>query len=192
MGLLPAGVSILVNLHPEDLGDDELYSGEAPLSRVAQRVILEITERAALDGLSDVRERIARLRRLGYRVAIDDLGAGYAGLSTFALLEPDIAKIDMSLVAATTAARDAREIVSAIVGLAGSLGLETVAEGVETAAQAAFLRRSGCSQAQGYLFARPMPAADAAWFWRARRKRNTGVVRSASTRASGAISALHS
>ena len=73
-----------VNLHPHDLNDPELLDHRAPLSAVASRVVLEVTERASLDELGDTHTQVLSLRRLGYRIAIDDLGAGYAGLSSFA------------------------------------------------------------------------------------------------------------
>jgi EAL domain-containing protein len=68
------------------------------ISRCASRVVLEITERASLADVKDVRERMTKLRALGYRLAVDDLGAGYAGLTSFASIQPEIVKIDMSLV----------------------------------------------------------------------------------------------
>jgi diguanylate cyclase (GGDEF)-like protein len=186
---------IAVNVSLRQLHDREFVGHLAQLvqrdPRLAGLLELEITETALATDTDTVLQLLGEIRTLGVKVHIDDFGTGYSSLSYLGRLPVDSLKIDRSLVAATTGARDAREIVSAIIALAGSLGLETVAEGVETAAQAAFLRRSGCSQAQGYLFARPMPAADAAWFWRARRKRNTGAVRPASSRAPGAIAALH-
>src|SRR5258706_10533417 len=77
-------VVLFVNLRPMDLLDDALLSADAPLTTVAHRVILEITERTPLEKVPNVRERVAALRRLGFRIAIDDLGAGYAGLTSFA------------------------------------------------------------------------------------------------------------
>src|SRR5262249_19662165 len=91
VGKTPGSVEFFVNLHPTELRDDDLYSAAAPLTKVANRVVLEITERASLDAAgdaaSDVAARVDALRRLGFRIAIDDLGAGYAGLSSFAQLK---------------------------------------------------------------------------------------------------------
>ena len=95
---LPEPYKLFVNLHPYDLQDDTLYSPQSELSQMAPRVVLEITERASLEDVDDLRTRIAKLRALGYQLAVDDLGAGYAGLSSFATLEPEIVKVDMSLV----------------------------------------------------------------------------------------------
>lgn len=86
---------IFINLHPSDLLDEALFSPESPISPFARQIVLEITERAALDGGADIPGRIRKLRSLGFRVAIDDLGAGYAGLSYFALLTPDVVKLDI-------------------------------------------------------------------------------------------------
>ncbi|HEX6278135.1 MAG TPA: response regulator, partial [Polyangiaceae bacterium] len=84
-----AGGTLFVNLHTKDLADESLYDARTPLGTVASRVVLEITERARLEGVGDVPGRIRRLRQMGYRVALDDLGAGYASLTSFAALEPD-------------------------------------------------------------------------------------------------------
>jgi predicted signal transduction protein with EAL and GGDEF domain len=89
---------VFVNLHPSDLEDDELYAGDGALTPFASRIVLEITDRATLEGVGWLRHRVERLRAVGFRIAIDDLGAGYAGLSSFAALEPDVVKADMSLV----------------------------------------------------------------------------------------------
>ncbi|MCU1279224.1 MAG: diguanylate cyclase/phosphodiesterase [bacterium] len=149
--------TLFVNLHPRDLLDDELYSPAAPLSAVASRVVLEITERASLDHVLDVRARIAALRALGYRIAVDDLGAGYAGLTSFAQLEPEVAKVDMSLVRGIDAHPTKQKLVRSLVALCAELKLLLVVEGVETAAERDTLIELGCELMQGYLFARPSP-----------------------------------
>jgi EAL domain-containing protein (putative c-di-GMP-specific phosphodiesterase class I) len=147
--------AFFVNLHSHDLLDDSLLSPDSPLSRMASRVVLEITERASLDDLDDVRGRIKALRDLGYRLAVDDLGAGYAGLTSFASIEPEIVKIDMSLIRGIDASPVKRTIVDKMTGLAHELGIVVVAEGVETAAERDVLDAIGCDLLQGYLFAKP-------------------------------------
>jgi EAL domain-containing protein (putative c-di-GMP-specific phosphodiesterase class I) len=147
--------ALFVNLHPRDLSDDQLYSADSPLGRMASRVVLEITERATLDGVSDVRERLGRLRRLGFRLAVDDLGAGYAGLSSFAALEPEIIKFDMTLVRDIDRNDVKRRVVERMTSLAHELGVLVVAEGVETRAERDVVEATGCDLMQGYLFARP-------------------------------------
>ena len=126
-------------------------------------------ETAIATDAKTVLQLLTAIRKLGVRVHIDDFGTGYSSLSYLGRLPVDSLKIDMSLVAATTTARDAREIVRAIIALATSLGLETIAEGVETPEHAAFLKESGCTQAQGYLFAKPLPAGEATRYYLSQR-----------------------
>jgi EAL domain-containing protein (putative c-di-GMP-specific phosphodiesterase class I) len=146
---------VFVNLHPRDLDDDALYDPASPLSAEASRIVLEITERESLDGAANVRDRIASLRQLGYRIAVDDLGAGYAGLSTFALLEPDIAKIDISLVRGVDREPMKRRLITSLTTLCKEMGVLVVAEGIETAGERAALTDVGCDLLQGFLLGRP-------------------------------------
>jgi EAL domain-containing protein (putative c-di-GMP-specific phosphodiesterase class I) len=148
---------LFVNLHIADLLDPHLLSPNSALSRLAPQVVLEITDRAALDGIADVASRIASLRELGYRVAIDDLGAGYSGLTTFALIEPDFIKLDMDLIRGIDQKPMHQRIVRSVVGLCEDMGNTVVVEGVETQAEFESLRELGCVLFQGYLFGRPGP-----------------------------------
>jgi EAL domain-containing protein (putative c-di-GMP-specific phosphodiesterase class I) len=155
---------MFVNLHPLDLEDEELSSPTSALSRVAHRVVLEITERASLDGVRDVGARIAALRKLGFKIALDDLGAGYAGLTSFTQLRPDFVKLDMSLVRGIDEDLTKQRVVGTMTTLCRELGMLVVAEGIETAAERDAVLRLGCDLLQGYLFARPGPAFPAvAW-----------------------------
>jgi EAL domain-containing protein (putative c-di-GMP-specific phosphodiesterase class I) len=151
----PKGASLFVNLHSADLNDEDLYSSDAPLSKVASRVVLEVTERASLYGVKDAAGCVARLKALGFRIAIDDLGAGYAGLTSFTQLEPEVAKLDMSLVRGVDADPRRQSIVRSMKTLCDELGIEVIAEGVETPAERAMLSELGCDLLQGYLFSRP-------------------------------------
>lgn len=151
----PTDALLFVNLHPCDLMDDELYSPSAPLSASASRVVLEITERAALHDMNDVRDRVSALRRLGYRIAVDDLGAGYSGLSAFAALEPEFVKLDMSLVRDIDAQPVKQKLVDALIAVCRDLKILAVSEGVETEAERRVLVELGCPLLQGYLFAKP-------------------------------------
>ncbi len=154
----PAGTLLFTNLHAADLADDELISEAAPLAQWASRVVLEITERASLERISDLRGRIQALRDLGFRVAIDDLGAGYAGLSSFSQVEPDIAKLDMSLVRGVDQSARKASIVRSMIGICtNELGTRIVCEGVETEAERDALTELGADLLQGYLFGRPEP-----------------------------------
>jgi EAL domain-containing protein (putative c-di-GMP-specific phosphodiesterase class I)/ActR/RegA family two-component response regulator len=151
----PAEVVFFVNLHAHDLLDADLISPEAPLSRCASRVVLEITERASLADVKDVRERMTKLRTLGYRLAVDDLGAGYAGLTSFANIQPEVVKIDMSLVRGIDTSPVKRKIVEKLAALSHELKILVVAEGIETTAERDALGDIGCDLLQGYLFAKP-------------------------------------
>jgi EAL domain-containing protein (putative c-di-GMP-specific phosphodiesterase class I)/DNA-binding NarL/FixJ family response regulator len=147
--------AMFVNLHPADLEDDELYSLDAPLSAFASHVVLEITERASLSGVQDLRDRLAGLRKLGYRIAVDDLGAGYAGLNWFVRLEPDVVKLDMSLTRDADLEPKKQKLVGSLARLCSDLNILVVAEGVETRGERDALVHAGCDLLQGYLFAKP-------------------------------------
>jgi EAL domain-containing protein (putative c-di-GMP-specific phosphodiesterase class I) len=157
----PDGAAILVNLHPRDLLDEQLFDRRAPLSLVAKRVILEITERSLLEDVANPHARIARLRSLGFRVAVDDLGAGYAGLNSFAQLEPDVVKLDLSLVRDIHLSAMKRSLVQAMIEVCRTLNVLLIAEGVETAAERDVLTELRCPLMQGYLFAKPAPGFNA-------------------------------
>jgi EAL domain-containing protein (putative c-di-GMP-specific phosphodiesterase class I)/CheY-like chemotaxis protein len=152
---LDSGTLLFVNLHPTELADPELLSPNAPLSALAERVVLEVTERASLDQVRDLRERLVVLRRLGYRIALDDLGAGYAGLSSFALLEPEFVKLDMTLTRNLGNDGTKQTLVRTMASMCQELGMRVVAEGIETEAERDELERAGCDLMQGFLFAEP-------------------------------------
>jgi EAL domain-containing protein (putative c-di-GMP-specific phosphodiesterase class I) len=144
--------------------DESLLSSKSPLSAMANRVVLEITERASLDGVKDVRDKIAELRRMGFRIAIDDLGAGYAGLTSFASLEPEFVKLDMSLVREVDRNPTKEKLIRSMTSLCKELGMMVVAEGVETMAEREILVTIGCDLLQGYLLAKPgRPFPTFAW-----------------------------
>jgi EAL domain-containing protein (putative c-di-GMP-specific phosphodiesterase class I) len=98
---------------------------------------------------------VTRLRTLGYRIAIDDLGAGYAGLTSFAQLEPEVVKVDMSLVRGIDGSPMKQKLVRSIISLCTELGIQLVAEGIETPGERDSLISLGGDLCQGYLFARP-------------------------------------
>jgi EAL domain-containing protein (putative c-di-GMP-specific phosphodiesterase class I) len=146
---------LFVNLHAMELDDDSIMMSDAPLSRHARRVVLEITERAPLERIRDVTARVAQLRALGYRIAVDDLGAGYAGLTSFAHLEPEVVKVDMSLVRDIDRSPMKQKLFGSIASLCRDLNIEMIAEGIETEEERDALVRLGGDLCQGYLFARP-------------------------------------
>jgi EAL domain-containing protein (putative c-di-GMP-specific phosphodiesterase class I) len=154
----PERVSLFVNVHGGELADPELYDPESPLSRVAHRVVLEITERWSLDGFDDIGERISALRDLGFRVAVDDLGAGYAGLTSFARLRPEVVKLDMSLIRGVNEDPTRQHLIRSLNGACRDLGIRVVAEGVETKEERDTLVALGSNLLQGYLFSKPARA----------------------------------
>jgi EAL domain-containing protein (putative c-di-GMP-specific phosphodiesterase class I) len=151
----PAGALLFVNLHPDDLNDDDLYLADGDFAKLGPRVMLEITERSSLDGVPDVEKKVQALRQLGFRVVVDDLGAGYAGLSSFTQLDPAVVKLDMSLVRGIDAHPRKQAIVRSMARLCEELGVLAVAEGVETQAERDTVVGLGCDLLQGYLFAKP-------------------------------------
>ncbi len=152
---VPDDALLLVNLHPGSLDDPELFAADAPLAPFASRIAFELTERASLHSLDAVTEKVAALRARGYRIAVDDLGAGYAGLTSIALLHPDIVKLDMALVRDLDATPTKANIVGSMAGLCRDLGITVIAEGVETPAERDKLASLGCDLLQGYYFSRP-------------------------------------
>lgn len=151
----PADALLFINLHTRDLLDPELYEKTTPLASLSDRVILEITERASIDDVPDVLSRARSLRDLGYRLAVDDLGAGYAGLSSFARLEPDLVKLDMTLIRKVHTSPVQQKLIASMTALCQQLGLHVVAEGIEEADERDKLASLGCDLMQGYFFAKP-------------------------------------
>ena len=121
---------------------------------------LEITEGTLLTPGFETVSRIGELRALGLRLAIDDFGTGYSSLGYLRAFQIDELKIDRSFVPGSDGVGDARVLSQAIVELGRALGLDMIAEGIETQAQADWFSKLGCRLGQGYLYARPMTAAD--------------------------------
>lgn len=158
-------VRVAVNLSPVQFRDPGLVatvrealalSGLAP-----QRLELEVTESVLLAASEANVATLHALRDLGVRIAMDDFGTGYCSLSYLQKFPFDKIKIDRSFVSRLGEDPHSTAIVRAVIGLGASLGIVTVAEGVETEAQFAHLREEGCGEVQGYLFGRPSPAAAA-------------------------------
>jgi EAL domain-containing protein (putative c-di-GMP-specific phosphodiesterase class I)/CheY-like chemotaxis protein len=151
---IPDETLVFVNVHGLELTDEDLFGDSCALAPIASRVVLEITERIGLDAVAGP-ARVAMLRRRGYRIAVDDLGAGYAALGAIATLEPEVVKLDMSLVRDIDQHPTKRRVVGAIATLCRELGSRVVAEGVETHAELAAVRDLGIDLIQGFLLARP-------------------------------------
>jgi EAL domain-containing protein (putative c-di-GMP-specific phosphodiesterase class I) len=160
----PKPLQIAVNLSPAQFrrGDlpDLVHMVLLESGLAASRLELEVTEGVLIDDFNRALAILRRLKALGVRIAMDDFGTGYSSLSYLQAFPFDKIKIDRSFVSELATRDDSTAIVRAVTGLGKSLGIVTTAEGVETAAQFELLRREGCTQAQGYLFSRPVPASE--------------------------------
>ena len=162
----PSHIRIAVNLSPVQFADPALAATVTGTLAASQldpgRLELEINEAVFLADRSVTEATLTRLRSIGVRLALDNFGTGHSGLGHLRDAPLDKIKIDQSFVrgAAASGSRNAA-IVRAIVVLAESLGMDTTAEGAETIEELSLIRRLGCSQVQGFIFARPMPADEA-------------------------------
>jgi diguanylate cyclase (GGDEF)-like protein len=136
---------------------------------------LELTEHVMMQDAEAMLTTLRSLRTMGAKLSIDDFGTGYSSLAYLKRLPIDRVKIDRSFIRDITEDPDDRAIASAIIGMGHTLRLNVVAEGVETQPQLAFLRAQGCDEAQGYLFGRPMPAAEFAEFMQQTRVAAAGL-----------------
>ncbi|MDB6045742.1 MAG: domain S-box protein [Gammaproteobacteria bacterium] len=161
---------VSVNLSPVQFAREELpervAAALAAATLPAELLELEITETVAMRSPELAARHLARLRALGVSLAIDDFGTGHSSLSRLKLLNVDCVKIDRSLVKDCTADPHDAALCRAAIALGLDLGLEVVAEGVETQEQRQFLAQEHCSTIQGYLLAAPMPAREAFSFVR--------------------------
>lgn len=165
--------SLAINLSPRQFDSEGLATTvAAAIERTAidpAWLHLEITESLLMSRSEVVLRNFETLQDLGVRFSIDDFGTGYSSLGYLKHFPPQVLKIDRSFVRDLPDNRYNAAIVTAVVAMAKSLGIKTVAEGTETAAQVAFLRQLGCNNGQGFLFGRPVPAADFLAFALARR-----------------------
>jgi EAL domain-containing protein (putative c-di-GMP-specific phosphodiesterase class I) len=159
----PDHISVAVNLSPIEFRSGDLLemitdaltrSGLAPA-----RLELEITESVLLQKSERNISILHQIKRLGVSIVLDDFGTGYSSLGYLRLFPFDKIKIDQTFVREMPERADCTAIVCAIANLGRELGMVTVAEGVETSEQLALVRAAGCKQAQGFLFSRPLPAA---------------------------------
>jgi predicted signal transduction protein with EAL and GGDEF domain len=169
-------ITVAVNLSPVQFKNPNLVSSvKAALQASglpAHRLELEITESVLLQNSETTLAVLHELRGFGVRISLDDFGTGYSSLSYLRSFPFDKIKIDRSFVTELATRDDSMAIVRAVTGLGKSLGIVTTAEGVETEAQFDLLRREGCTQAQGYLFSKPRPAAEVAAMLSRPRARN--------------------
>lgn len=146
---------LFVNVTANDLCDASLYDPGTPFARHASQMVLELTEREPIEGVRDVRGRIRRLRNLGFRFAIDDLGSGYSSLNGLAVVEPEFVKLDRELVQGVNDEPVRQKIVSSMLALCNDLGISFIVEGVETIVERQALFSLGCVFQQGWAFGRP-------------------------------------
>ena len=158
----PANIKLAFNISPVQLRNSSLglriltILGDTGFD--PHRLELEITESALVDNLEMAQRIIDQLRQVGIRIALDDFGTGYATLGQLQKLRVDKIKIDRSFVDRLGEDDDSTVIVRAILGLASGFGLTTTAEGIEDVKQLACLKANGCSEGQGYLFGKAVPA----------------------------------
>jgi len=161
---LPVGLVVSVNVSPAQLLREDFapsvrrvldQSGLPP-----QRLELEVTESLFMDSSPLALGNLHALRELGVRIALDDFGTGYSSLAYLRRFPFDTLKIDRAFVRELMTRHDARAIVKTIIELAQTLGMDTIAEGVEEPAQLGMLREAGCGSIQGFMIARPMPRGD--------------------------------
>jgi EAL domain-containing protein (putative c-di-GMP-specific phosphodiesterase class I) len=146
---------LFINVTALDLQDKSLCSRFGPLARIADRVVLEVTERASFNDLRDVQFRVAELRELGFRIAIDDLGAGHERMTQFEPGDTDLVKLDISLVRDIHTHPLKQALTRSITQLCRDNEILVIGEGVEQGEEAEVLTELGCDLLQGFYFARP-------------------------------------
>jgi diguanylate cyclase (GGDEF)-like protein len=160
----PADINVAVNLSPVQfrVGDivGTVRTALAASGLRPDRLELEITESVFLGATTNTTAVLQAFREMGISVALDDFGTGYSSLSYLRSFPFNKLKIDQSFVRDLMTCRESMSIVGAVIGLGKSLGIMTIAEGVETQAQLEKLREKGCTEVQGYLFSRPRPASE--------------------------------
>jgi PAS domain S-box-containing protein len=148
-----------VQFHDRSL-PDQIHSAAEDTGFSLSRLVLEITESALIDNIDQALSIAQQLKTFGVRLALDDFGTGYSSLRHLQSLPFDELKVDASFIREMSDTRESRKIVAAVIGLGHSLGLTTVAEGIETKAQADMLLWLGCDLGQGWLYGPPVPACD--------------------------------
>lgn len=156
LGVLPSATQLYMNLHPVELESPSiLMSSMEPLLPLASRVVLEITERCPLPPGGSWIDSIAAVREAGFRIAVDDLGSGASSLAALAEIDPDVLKLDMSLIRGLDGEVRKKRLVEMLCRFAAASGIEVVAEGIETEAEARAATALGVDLLQGYWLGRP-------------------------------------
>ena len=156
-------LKVAVNLSARQFQQAELYEVVAGILAETglppARLELEVTESVIVNDMGRAQAVLRRLKALGIRIAMDDFGTGYSSLATLHAFPFDRIKVDRQFVSSMGEDPQAAAIVCAVLGLGRSLGMEVVAEGVETMEQMRFLVAEGCDEVQGYFFGKPQPIA---------------------------------
>ena len=147
--------TMFVGLQPEELFDEDLYDPRGPLAAFAPQICFEISRTPTQAQVPEFRAHTARLRALGYRIAIGDIGAGDSGLAGLALVEPDVVKLDMSVLRATDSLRVKRTLIRALVRLCEDLESSLIATGVDSEDERTIFTGFGGELMQGLRFAEP-------------------------------------
>jgi EAL domain-containing protein (putative c-di-GMP-specific phosphodiesterase class I) len=179
----PPDIAVAVNLSPVQFKNQNLaqlvLSALAHSGLPAHRLELEITEAVLLQNNEATLATLHRLRELGVRVAMDDFGTGYSSLSYLRSFPFDKIKIDRSFINDIADKDESGAIVQAVTSLASRLNMATTAEGVETEAQLQIIERLGCTEMQGYLYSRPVPAGQLVGLLSIDRRKESGTAEDA-------------
>ncbi len=160
----PVDMRVSVNVSPIQLAKpDFVATVQSVLTTTGldpHRLVLECTETIFIEDSEKMLSTLHKLKQIGVQIALDDFGTGYSSLSYLRSFPFDIVKIDRSFVSDLDASTSSSVIVQAVILIAGSLGIKTVAEGIETEAQLKLLKLLGCNDVQGYLLGKPAPASE--------------------------------
>lgn len=160
VGTLAAGQRLFLNIHPRTVVDPAFTPGKTldlleAYGLSPDNIVLEITERHSIKDFTSFHKTLDHYRSQGFRIAVDDAGTGYSGLSTIAVLQPEFIKVDMSLVRDVDKDPVRRALMETMVSLADRIGSEIIAEGIESKSEASTLIDIGVHYGQGYFLSRP-------------------------------------
>jgi EAL domain-containing protein (putative c-di-GMP-specific phosphodiesterase class I) len=157
-------VTIAVNVSTRQLESDRIMTDiETALlasGLPSSALMLEVTETALMRNTEETASRLTAIKELGVQIAIDDFGTGYSSLAHLQRLPVDVLKIDRSFISGLHEKPEGKTLVQTLVQLGKALSIETCAEGIEEESELELLRTTECDSAQGYLFAKPLPAGD--------------------------------
>jgi EAL domain-containing protein (putative c-di-GMP-specific phosphodiesterase class I) len=161
-------IGVAVNVSARQLDTDEFVSDVECILREtgleADLLTIEITETALMRDVEQTAQRLLSIKELGVRIAIDDFGTGYSSMANLQRLSVDALKIDRSFITQMTHNQEGETIIRTLVALGKALSIETLAEGIEQARELSLLQGEQCDSGQGFLFARPLEAAETAAF----------------------------